>query len=60
MTGSDENFTEVNGGSEVTTIGLAAIAATPANDAGTLAPTRMPARQNPCALSYTKELPCTP
>ena len=38
----------------------AAIEATAANDAGTLAPTRMPARQNPCALSYTKEIPCTP
>lgn len=31
-----------------------------ASNAGTLAPTRMPARQNPCALSYTKEVPCTP
>jgi hypothetical protein len=41
-------------------IGAAAIAAPTAKDAGTLAPTRMPARQNPCALSYTKEIPCTP
>jgi hypothetical protein len=44
----------------MTVIGAAAIAAVAVNDAGTLAPTRMPARQNPCALSYTKELPCTP
>jgi hypothetical protein len=41
-------------------IGAAAIAGTAANDAGTLAPTRMPARQNPRALSSTKELSCTP
>jgi hypothetical protein len=41
-------------------IGAAATAATAPNDAGTLAPTRMPARQNPRALSYTKELSCTP
>jgi len=43
----------------MTTIG-AALAATAASNAGTLAPTRMPARQNPRALSNTKELSCTP
>jgi len=31
-----------------------------ASSAGTLAPTRMPASQNPCALSYTEEVLCTP
>jgi hypothetical protein len=44
----------------MTAIGATAIAATAANDAGTLAPTRMPAKQNPCALWNTKEIPCTP
>ena len=41
-------------------IAAAAARTAEACNAGTLAPTRMPARQNPCALSYTKEVPCTP
>jgi hypothetical protein len=44
----------------MTAICAAPIAAALADDAGTLAPTRMPAIQNPCALSDTKEILCTP
>jgi len=44
----------------MTAITAAATRTVAANSAGTLAPTRMPARQNPCAISYTKEVPCTP
>jgi len=29
------------------------------NDAGTLAPTRMPAKRNSCAVSNTKDVPWT-
>jgi hypothetical protein len=37
-----------------------AIGTATASNAGTPAPTRMPARQIPCALWNTKEVPCTP